>query len=253
MIPKTIHYIWFGGKPLPPLAKKCIDSWRRHMPQYEIRRWDESNFDISFCPYTAKAYADGKYAFVSDVARFWILHRHGGVYLDTDVELIKPIDDILEAGPFMACEDPDDNRTPHSRFGVAPGLGIAAPAGHPFYKEILDFYRDTAFEQTNSGFSTITVVATTTSLLAAKGLVRSEAIQCIDGINIYPPEYFAPMDFDSGRISLTPNTRAIHHYAASWFSTEQRIYFRITRMLGPGAAKRVGSVWKFVKHTILRR
>ena len=91
MIPKVIHYCWFGGKPLPPLAEKCIASWRKYLPDYEIRRWDETNFDVEAHPYTRDAYAAGLYAFVSDYARFKILFEHGGVYFDTDVEVIRPL------------------------------------------------------------------------------------------------------------------------------------------------------------------
>ena len=99
MIPKVIHYCWFGGKPLPELAEKCLASWRKYLPGYEIRRWDESNFDINILPYTREAYGAKKYAFVSDYARFWILYNQGGIYFDTDVEVIAPLDSIIAAGP----------------------------------------------------------------------------------------------------------------------------------------------------------
>ena len=104
MIPKTIHYCWFGGKPLPKSARKCIASWRKFFPDYVIKEWNESNFDVKMVPYTAEAYAAKKYAFVSDFARFWILHREGGVYFDTDVEVIRPMDDILERGAFLGMD-----------------------------------------------------------------------------------------------------------------------------------------------------
>ena len=103
-IPKVIHYCWFGRNPLPKMAVKCIASWRKFLPDYEIKEWNEDNFDVNIIPYTKDAYADGKYAFVSDFARFWILYRYGGVYFDTDVEVIKPMDDIIGRGPFMGLE-----------------------------------------------------------------------------------------------------------------------------------------------------
>ena len=102
MIPKTVHYCWFGKKPLPESAKKCIDSWRKFLPGYRIKEWNEDNFDVGITAYTQQAYEAKKYAFVSDYARFWILYHHGGLYFDTDVELIRPIDDIIAKGPFMA-------------------------------------------------------------------------------------------------------------------------------------------------------
>ena len=109
MIPKIIHYCWFGRNPLPPLAEKCIASWREFLPDYEIKEWNEDNFDVNIIPYTADAYNAKKYAFVSDYARFWILYKYGGLYFDTDVEVIKSMDDIVERGPFMGCERYADN------------------------------------------------------------------------------------------------------------------------------------------------
>ena len=101
MIPHVIHYCWFGGKPLPKLAVDCIASWRKYLPGYEIKEWNESNFDVNIIPYTSEAYAARKYAFVSDYARFWILYHYGGVYFDTDVEVIQPLAPLLEKGAFM--------------------------------------------------------------------------------------------------------------------------------------------------------
>ena len=97
MISKVIHYCWFGGKPLPKLAEKCIESWKRYLPDYEIKRWDETNFDVSIIPYTQEAYQKGKYAFVSDYARFWIIYHYGGIYFDTDVEVIASLDKIINS------------------------------------------------------------------------------------------------------------------------------------------------------------
>ena len=106
MIPKVIHYCWFGRNPLPKDAIICINSWKKNLPDFEIKEWNEDNFDVNMIPYTAEAYAAKKYAFVSDFARFWILYKHGGLYFDTDVEVIKPLDDIIARGNFMAYECP---------------------------------------------------------------------------------------------------------------------------------------------------
>ena len=118
---KVIHYCWFGGKPLPRSAEKCIASWKKFLPEYEIRRWDESNFDVNAIPYTREAYAAGKYAFVSDYARFWILYHKGGVYFDTDVEIVCSMSDILETGDFLGVETRNS-----SMITVNPGFGFAA-------------------------------------------------------------------------------------------------------------------------------
>ena len=104
MIPKIIHYCWFGRKPLPPLAVKCIESWKKYLPDYTIKEWNEDNFDINIVPYTREAYEVGKYAFVSDYARFYILYHHGGLYFDTDVEVIRPMDDLVGRGAFLAWD-----------------------------------------------------------------------------------------------------------------------------------------------------
>ena len=138
MIPKIIHYCWFGRNPLPESAKKCIDSWRKFLPDYEIKEWNEDNFDVNIIPYTQQAYEAKKYAFVSDYARFWILYHHGGVYFDTDVEVIRPMDDIIEKRPFMGREkgafikDICDNTITvqgDAGLGVAPGLGLGVNPG----------------------------------------------------------------------------------------------------------------------------
>ena len=148
MIPKIIHYCWFGRNPLPQSAIKCINSWKKFFPDYEIKEWNEDNFDVNIIPYTAEAYEAKKYAFVSDYARFWILYHHGGIYFDTDVEVIKPFDDILERGPFMGREQGAFIKNicgtsyNGNGFGVAPGLGIGATSGLELYKEFLKSFQE---------------------------------------------------------------------------------------------------------------
>lgn len=141
MIPKVINYCWFGGNPLPASAQKCIASWRKYLPDYEIKEWNESNFDVNIIPYTAEAYKAKKYAFVSDYARFWILYRYGGLYFDTDVEVIRNMDDIIANGAFMGLEKKQAGATP-TQLGVAPGLGLGVNPGLGLYKELLDVYDD---------------------------------------------------------------------------------------------------------------
>lgn len=222
MIPKVIHYCWFGSNPLPPLAKKCIASWEKYFPGYEIKRWDESNFDVNIIPYTAEAYKAKKYAFVSDFARFLILYKYGGLYFDTDVEIIKNMDDIIARGPFMGFEryikDGALEKNPGLGLGVAPGLGLGVAPGLGLYKEILDYYNNLHFETDENGTPLTTVVYITSDVLHAKGLRDIEEIQYIDGIYIYPAEYFNPLSVVTKRMHITKNTRSIHHYMASWKS-----------------------------------
>lgn len=209
-IPRTIHYCWFGGRPLPTSALRCIASWKRNFPGYEIRRWDESNFDIDAILYTREAAAAGKWAFVSDYARFLILYRHGGIYFDTDVEVIRPMDHILAAGAFMGFEKS------HTGIGVASGLGIAAPAGHPFYKKILDHYSAIPYLGADGKPLPGTVVAHVTRLFLEAGLIPEDRLQCVEGITVYPNEYFNPLDDATGRLRITPRTCSIHHYDKTW-------------------------------------
>ena len=221
MIPKVIHYCWFGHNPLPSLAEQCIASWRKFLPDYEIKEWNEDNFDVNMVQYTREAYAERKYAFVSDYARFWILYNHGGLYFDTDVEIIKPLDKVIERGAFMGCEQdytPTENGSfaRGAGFAVNPGLGIGAEAGLPIYKEILDKYAALRFLHADGSPNTKTIVSYTTELMEEKGLSQENAIQCIDGVYIYPKDYFGPKDYVTNHINITENTLAIHHYNATW-------------------------------------
>ena len=222
MIPKIIHYCWFGRNPLPPLALECIASWRKFLPDYEIKEWNEDNFDVNIIPYTAEAYRIKKYAFVSDYARFWILYQYGGIYFDTDVEVIRPMDDIIARGNFMGFEvDPDGENTPGKYaprycFAVNPGVGFGLVPKHPFSEKMLKIYHNLEFKGAimNPWFKTI--VAYTTEALVEEGLQNVGGKQHVGDITIYPHEYFAPIDVISGRLHVTGNTYTIHRYMGSW-------------------------------------
>jgi hypothetical protein len=214
MIPKVIHYCWFGGNPLPPLAEKCIASWKKYLPDYEIKRWDESNFDVNIIPYTSEAYKTKKYAFVSDYARFYILYKYGGLYFDTDVEIIRRIDDIIAKGPFMGGERYLSDG--EKKLDIAPGLGLGATPGQEVYKELLDTYNKLHFDLDENGKPTQTVVDITTNFMRKKGFKDVEDIQLIDGVYIYPAEYFNPISIVTKRLRITDKTRSIHHFMASW-------------------------------------
>ena len=213
MIPKIIHYCWFGGNPLPPLAEKCIASWKRFLPDYEIKEWNEQNFDINIIPYTAEAYQAKKYAFVSDYAHFWILYHYGGLYFDTDVEVIKPMGSIIAKGAFMGCEQDSKSGI---ELTVAPGLGLAVESKHEIYKAILEEYDSFHFINEDGSNNDKTVVEYVTEILKKHGLRNSPGIQNINGINVYPSEYFCPRNTVTKRMHITNNTYTIHHYMASW-------------------------------------
>lgn len=229
-IPRVIHYCWFGGNPLPDFALRCIESWKKNCPDYEIIEWNESNYDVNSCAYIREAYQARKWAFVSDFARFDILYRYGGVYFDTDVELIRPIDDLLERGAFFGLEQ-------HTQCPmINPGLGMAAAPGHPIYEKILSAYSGWHFLNSDGNYNQTTVVKYTTDILAEFGWNEARGIQCVSGIWIYPWDYFCPMMYETGEITLTENTRSIHHYSATWLTKEELA----AHMFGARVSKRFG-------------
>ena len=207
MIPHTIHYCWFGHAPLPASARKCIASWRKHFPDYEIKEWNESNFDVACIPYIQQAYEHKKYAFVSDYARFAILYQHGGIYFDTDVEVIRGMEDVLSKGGYMGMEN----------CKVNPGLGMAAEANAPLMKEIMDYYATLQFaDEQGNLLNDGTVVKHTTTVLERHGYKQNGELQQIGGFLIYPNDWFNPLEDTTGRLNITANTHSIHWYAKTW-------------------------------------
>jgi len=240
MIPKIIHYCWFGEAALPPLALECIASWRKYFPGYKIIQWRERQseqsqemqvegpdeirvFDVNSIAYTRDAYKARKFAFVSDYARFEILFQYGGIYFDTDVEVIRPMDDIVFQGSFMGFEvDPDGENTPGRYaprycFAVNPGLGFGMTMGHPFLKQMINLYSTLKFQPIPDDIAWYkTIVAYTTEQLCSAGLQNTKGIQVVQNIRCYPSEYFAPINSITNRMHITDNTRTIHRYAGSW-------------------------------------
>lgn len=233
MIPKIIHYCWFGGKPMDKLGQKCLDSWKNFFPDYEIKEWNESNFDVNCCQYVREAYEAKKWAFVSDYARFKILYEQGGVYFDTDVEVIKPFDDILLKGNYMGCE--------RNGNAVAPGLGMAVNPGLSIIKEIIEDYEQSSFIKADGTYDLTTIVERTTKILKKHGLANRNEIQTVADINIYPPEFFCPINMETGKLTITQNTYSIHRFAGSWEKKSNkfrgRVYRFVNRMFGEKAAK----------------
>jgi hypothetical protein len=220
-VQKVIHYCWFGGNPLGEKELACISSWIKFFPDYEICRWDESNFDVRCCSYVSEAYDAKKWAFVSDYARFKILYENGGLYFDTDVEVIRPFDDVLEYGPFMGFEvdpklDMPMNGAAENGLAVNPGLGLAADAGNRLYREVLESYENDHFLNRDGTFNYQTVVERVTKMLLCKGLEQRAGVQHVAGITIWPSTYFNPINLETGKLSITNDTHSIHHYDASW-------------------------------------
>ena len=232
-IPKIIHYCWFGGNPLPESAKKYIESWKKHCPDYEIKEWNESNFDIRCCSYVKEVYEAKKWAFVSDYARFWILFHYGGLYFDTDVEILRPLDDLLTRGSFMGCEPTvDSNQGKKSlefNLAVNPGLGFAAEPGMALFRELLDIYEKKHYIQKDGSKDPENVVTYTTRLLKENGFTGNGLIEEVGGIVIYPPEYLCPKNYWTGELRITEHTYSIHHYSESWLSTSGKIVAALER------------------------
>lgn len=242
MIPRTVHYFWFGRGDKPELVRKCIGSWKVYLPDYELKEWNEDNFDVDAIPYTKDAYAAGAYAFVSDYARFKVLHEHGGLYFDTDVELIRPLDGIVSAGPFFAMES-DGNRSP---LAVNPGLGLGAEPGMELYGEILERFAGMSFLAPDGSRNPYSMIPMVTELLAARGLKGNGGM--VDGFMVYPPRCFNPFDDATGRLRVAADTVAIHWYAKSWMQDEPLSAVQLKRLLrrvfGTGTVSRVGGLFK---------
>ncbi|GHU52376.1 glycosyl transferase [Bacilli bacterium] len=221
---------------MPELAQKCIASWKQYFPEYEVKEWNETNYDVHKIPYISEAYTAKRYAFVSDYVRFDILYQYGGIYFDTDVEVIKPFDDILSQGGFMGME---------SVGGVAAGLGIGCNAGLGIVYQILQLYAVLHFLNSDGTYNLHTVVEYVTKILKNNGLKNENTVQCLDGLIIYPPEYFAPKSAVTGDLYITKNTHSIHHYDASWVPESERKYYNMKRKLCRLMGQRIGTILAF--------
>ena len=218
MIPKKIHYCWFGRGPKPKLANKCIASWKKYCPEYEIIEWNEDNFDVYQNAYTKYCYENKKYAFLSDYARLKVVYENGGIYFDTDVEVIRSIDTLCEDEAFFGFENNDY---------VATGLGFGAEKEHPVLKKMLEEYDPLM----NEDITVIKCPELNTNALMYYGLKKDGKLQNVEGAVIYPEEYFNPFDDPTGKLNITENTYSIHWYAKSWMSKKAVIRSKLTRPL----------------------
>ena len=226
---KTIHYFWFGRGEKSGLIQKCIASWHTAFPDFTIKEWNEDNFDVRQNLFISQAYDAKKYAFVSDYARFKVLHEQGGLYFDVDVEVLAPFHDLLEANGIAAFED--DNY-------VAPGLILwVKEPGDPLMKTMMELYECTAFLNEDGSQNALTICKYFTAELQKHGLKKNDgSIQHCAGFTVYPPEYFCPFNDLTGVMKKTENTRAVHWYAKTWLSKKDilrnKISRRVHRVLG---------------------
>lgn len=234
MIPKVIHYCWFGGGEIPRKYQDYIDGWQKICPDYKIVRWDENNYDIHKNSYMEQAYVNKKWSFVSDYARFDIIYQQGGIYLDTDVELKKNLDEVLDSSAFMALEKNE------SGVSVAAGLGFGAEPKNPVIKDLRDAYENIDFIKENGSLNVVPIPIYTTNYLQKRGLIREDIFQEVAGIKIYPTEYFAPLDFLTGLSNETEKTIGIHHYSALWQDERSQKHTEIIRTLNRRLGKGLG-------------
>ena len=220
MIARVIHYCWFGGQPLPAAAEACMASWRTHCPGYEIRRWDEQSFDVTETRFSREAAERRDWAFVSDYARLKIVHEHGGIYLDTDVELLRSLDELLRHRGFFGFQD---------RATIATGLGFGAEASLPVVRALLASYELAGYLDSSGRPDRTPCPQRDAVVFQRLGFQLDGSRQERDGVVILPPECFSPKSFHSGRVTVTPQTYAIHHFEASWHSPMEAAHFRRMR------------------------
>lgn len=207
-IPKKIHYFWFSGEPLTDLAIKCIDSWRKHCPNYEIVEWNTTNFDVSQCIYAHEAYNAKKWAFLTDYARLFVLYEYGGIYMDADVEVIKNLDPILNSKAGIGFET-NEFLGPHFIYSIKRNAYIGY---------LLSYYKDRHFLLNNGNYDLTTMPISTTKMTHQKYgyKIANSLLVMSDGVTFYPNDYFSPLNHATGRVTITANTYIIHHFNGSW-------------------------------------
>lgn len=225
-IPKYLHYCWFGKKQMPEIVKKCMESWKTFCVDFEIIRWDESNFDIYANEYVKLAYKNEKFAFVADYVRLWVLFHFGGVYVDTDVELLKNIEGFLSLNAFAGLEG-------YNR--ISAGI-IGAQKGNLWIKNILDFYNeniDNFIDIKNPSIKQISIVDVITYVSEKlHGFSPGNNYQILsNGVHIFPMEYFYPIAPDRKENFFTDRTYSIHHYTGTWLKKTQTLKIGIKRLL----------------------
>lgn len=217
MIPKKIHYCWFGHGEMPELALKCIESWHKFMPEYDYKLWNEDVFDVNSNLYTKEAYESGKYAFVTDYVRLWALYTEGGVYMDTDVEILKPLDDLLQLSAFTGYEG---SKT------CPPVTGLmASEANGIWVKEQLDSYKDDCFIKEDGSFDMTTNTVRISSIMRNNGFVQDGNYGVYKDLHVFPTDYFCPRQ-TTGEFFYTENTYCDHHFMGTWDDNKNKGWLR---------------------------
>lgn len=230
MIPKLIHLCWLSGDPYPPKIRRCIESWHKHLPDYEIILWDTKRFDMESAPWVKEAFEAKKYAFAADYIRFYALYHFGGIYLDSDVEVLKSFDPLLDLPYFAGAE----------KAGTIEAAVLGAEKGCDWIKHCLDYYEGRHFLRPDGSYDIRMLPDIMQSWIPeSKQIIRLHkgGIETLhrknldEAVYILPSDYFSPKVFDSRRVLLTPETYAIHHYQTSWYSPQEFVYYRTQSMM----------------------
>lgn len=223
MIPKIIHYCWFGRNPLPEDVKTYIEGWKKHCPDYEIIEWNEDNFDINSNAYVKEAYESRKWAFVTDYVRLYALYNQGGIYMDTDVEVLKPLDRFLNEEAFSGFENEK---------AVPTGILASVPKQQAI-GDLLHEYDNRHFLNEQGEMDMTTNVVTISNYFIKNGMRMDNTKQTVNGFTMYPCEYFCPKNSRTLKIEVTKNTYTIHHFAGTWVAEKTNFRLKIKKLLGP--------------------
>ena len=236
MIPKIIHYCWFGDAEPSDKMKKCMSSWKKYCKDYKIICWNEENIDFNHIAYLKEAYEEKKWSFVSDVVRLIAVSKYGGIYLDTDVELVNNLDSLLSYKGYFGFEE---------GVYINTGLGFGAEKDNVFVKAMLEDYGNRHFKE-NGMMNMVPCPHLNTEVLEKMGLKRNGTFQIIDGTAFLPTEYLCPLDYQTGKIKMTDNTISIHHYNSSWMTEDdirkREIFMHYQNRYGLNAGKILASI-----------
>ncbi len=211
-IPKIIHYCWLSGEPYSDLIQKCIRSWKDKLPDYEIKLWNTDNFDVNICRYTREAFQAKKYQFVSDYVRLYALYHEGGIYLDSDIEVLRKFDDLLDEKAFTGFD---------SNHAIAAWI-FGSEKGNPLFKELLEYYDDKSFLLADGTYDLTPNPVPITKICKQHGLVLNGKEQKLDYISVYPFDFFAPYDRTHENLDITERTYCIHYHNWSWIPEEKK-------------------------------
>lgn len=230
MIPKILHLCWLSGDPYPAKIAKCIASWKKYLPDYEIIIWDTKRFNLENSLWVKQAFEKKKYAFAADYIRFYALYHHGGIYLDSDVEVLKSFNDLLHLPYFMGAE----------KAGTIEAAILGAEKEETWVKYCLDYYNNRPFIKEDGSMDIRKLPEIMVDEIQKKtpihylSKISIKDLQSIDlrkEVTVLPDEYFSPKVFDSREVLITPNTYTIHHYQNSWFSPKAKMYYRVRSVL----------------------